>query len=239
MFSNLRSLVRQARAAIERAVYRAGAPATGKVDFGDLRNVRPVAEDFGFIRGMPVDRIYIEQFLERHREAICGSVLEAGDATYSRRFGDAINHQDIISITEGPAVTICDDLSRPGVLEPDKYDCIVLTQVLQYVWDLQTCAEQLHRSLKPGGTLLLTVPGISPVENAEADWFWAFNTAAIARLFEELFGSGNCQIQSFGNVFAATCFLQGVVTEDVDAAELAIHDPAYPVIIALKATKPA
>jgi glycosyltransferase involved in cell wall biosynthesis len=62
-------------------------PRIGAVDFGDLGSTRPISLDFGFDRGTPVDRYYVEGFLARHASDIRGRVLEIGDASYSRRFG--------------------------------------------------------------------------------------------------------------------------------------------------------
>ena len=36
----------------------------GHIDWGDLRSRAPVSRDWGFDRGKPIDRYYIEQFLE-------------------------------------------------------------------------------------------------------------------------------------------------------------------------------
>jgi hypothetical protein len=44
-------------------------------------------------------------------------------------------------------------------------------------------------------------------------------------------------IQSFGNVFAATTFLQGLALEEINQSNLEQHDPAYPVIVTLRARK--
>jgi hypothetical protein len=59
----------------------------GAVGFGSLRRTEPISRDFGFVRGGPVDRYYIEGFLSRHAGDIAGRVLEIGDDTYTRRFG--------------------------------------------------------------------------------------------------------------------------------------------------------
>src|SRR5262245_47647458 len=55
---------------------------------GDLSGLPPVTGDWGYSRGQPIDRFYIEQFLSRHRHDIRGHVLEIGDDSYTRRFGE-------------------------------------------------------------------------------------------------------------------------------------------------------
>jgi hypothetical protein len=62
-------------------------PPLGWVRFGNLRRVTPLSQEFGFDRGLPIDRYYIENFLAHHAEDIRGHVLEVRDATYTQRFG--------------------------------------------------------------------------------------------------------------------------------------------------------
>ena len=201
----------------------------------------PVSLDFGFDRGTPIDRVYIDDFIDRHRELIAGRALEVADAAYCRRFGgNRITVQDVLHIdASNPEATIVGDLSDPSVLPSDAFDCIVLTQTLHLIYDVRKAAEQLHRALKVGGTLLLTVPGITPLERGSwgAIWCWSFTRVSAGRLFGDLFGPENVEIEVFGNVFSATAFLQGLAVEEVDRRLLAPHDPAYPVIVAVRARK--
>jgi hypothetical protein len=62
-------------------------PRIGRVNFGDLRRTAPVSRWFGFDRGLPVDRRYIEGFLRRYSSDIRARVLEVGDSAYTLRFG--------------------------------------------------------------------------------------------------------------------------------------------------------
>jgi hypothetical protein len=48
--------------------------------FADLP-YEPLSDQYGFDRGTPVDRRYIEAFLRVHRDAIQGRVLEVQDNT--------------------------------------------------------------------------------------------------------------------------------------------------------------
>jgi SAM-dependent methyltransferase len=213
----------------------------GRVRLGDFAEPEPISMDFGWDRGTPIDRFYIESFLERNSEDIAGRVLEVGDDAYSRHYGgDRIALQDVLHVHEGnPAATIVGDMSEPGVLPGSVFDCIVLTQTLHLVYDMHAAVEQLHRALRPGGILLLTVPGISQIDRGEwgASWYWALTPAAVQRLLGDVFGSELVAVESHGNVFAATTFLQGLAVEEIDVRRLAPHDPAYPVIVTARALK--
>lgn len=55
--------------------------------WGNLRRREPFSAKYGFERGMPVDRIYIEDFLARHAADIRGAVLEVKNAECTSRLG--------------------------------------------------------------------------------------------------------------------------------------------------------
>jgi SAM-dependent methyltransferase len=213
----------------------------GVVRLGDLDRATPVSQDFGFDRGLPVDRYYIEAFLDRARADVHGRVLEVGDAAYSQRFGgDRIERQDVVHVHAGnPLATIVGDISRPGTLPRSAFDCIVLTQTLHLVWDMAAAVRELHAALKPGGVLLLTVPGISQIDRGEwgEQWYWALTPAAVRRLLGEVFGEEAVTVESHGNAYAATAFLQGLALQEVDPRKLDVLDEAYPVIVTAHATR--
>lgn len=244
--TTLRALLRAARRRFGRRAGNIDQPprrALGSVNLGDLGDVRPISDDFGFDRGTPIDRFYIERFLSDNAADIAGRVLEVGDDAYSRRFGGAqVTRQDVLHVSaRNPSATLVGDLSQAGTLPAATFDCLVLTQTLHLVYDMRAAVAQMQRSLKPGGVVLLTVPGISPIDRGEwgAGWFWSLTAASATRLFADVFGAVNVRVQSHGNVFAATAFLQGLAVEEIDTAKLAFHDPSYPVIVTVRAQKVA
>ncbi len=211
------------------------------VNFGDLGTVEPVSRDFGYDRGTPVDRVYIEAFLRRHSADIAGRVLEVGDDSYTRRFGAGqVQHCDILHVREGnPSATIVGDLSSTQLLPEAAFDCMIITQVLHLIYDMAAAVNEIHRGLKPGGVALVTVPAISQIARDEwgENWFWAVAPAGARRLFADVFGQERVHVEAFGNVFAATAFLQGVSAEEVDHRKLEAHDANYPVTVAVRAQK--
>jgi glycosyltransferase involved in cell wall biosynthesis/SAM-dependent methyltransferase len=216
-------------------------PALASANIADLARTRPISDEFGYDRGTPIDRIYIEDFLQRNNSSISGRVLEVGDDTYSRRFGaDRITKQDVLHITTGnPAATIVGDLSTKGLLPSGAFDCLVLTQTLHLVYDMRAAVQEMHRALRPGGVVLLTVPGITRIDRGQwgKDWFWSLTEVSARRLFAEVFGAENVTVESDGNVYAATLFLQGLAAEEADEAMLAAYDPCFPVLISVRAQK--
>jgi SAM-dependent methyltransferase len=216
-------------------------PPVGTVDFGDLRVLAPVSQEFGYDRGVPIDRYFIEQFLDKNRESIRDRVLEIGDDEYSKRFGaERVTSIDVLHVSEGnPKATLVADLTNAKNIESDRFDCVILTQTLQFIFDHRTALETLHRILKPGGTLLATVPGITKIPQDE--WgelcAWSYTKNSVTRLVAEAFPQSFLCVESKGNVLAATAFLQGLASRELSGDELDYVDPLYPVLISIKATK--
>jgi SAM-dependent methyltransferase len=211
------------------------------VRFGDLRRLRPISPNFGYDRGKPVDRRYIEDFLSRNTEDIRGRVLEVADDSYTVQYGGAhVTYSDILDIDESnPHATLVGDLAEGHNLPSEVFDCIVLTQTLQFVFDVHKAVMTLHRMLKPGGVLLLTVPGVSSIDRGEwgASWYWSLSPAALSRLLGVRFGEANISVTAYGNVLAAVAFLHGLAESELRPTELDAHDPQYPVIVAARAVK--
>ena len=220
-------------------------PAVRPVRFGTLRRLTPVSRKFGWDRGgLPVDRYYIERFLGLHARDITGRVLEARDDAYTRRFGGSnVTRADILHPTpDNPKATIVADLTCADQIPGDTFDCIVLTQVLPFIPDVQAAVRTLHRVLRPGGVVLATVPGISQIIRYDMDrWgdYWRFTSLSARRIFESAFPGGDVRVEAHGNVLAATAFLQGLSTRDLSPDELDYRDPDYEVLITVRAVKHA
>ena len=217
-------------------------PPTGMVNFGSLRRLKPISPAFGYDRGLPIDRYYLENFLAHHADDIKGRVLEIGDNSYTRKFGgDRVTKSDVLHIMEGNSeATIVGDLTSADHIPSDAFDCFVLTQTLHLIYDVKVALKTIHRILKPGGVLLATFPGISQIANDQWGdyWYWGFTTLSARRMFEEVFPTANLKIETYGNVLSATAFLQGVATQELSQQELDYRDRAYEVIIAVNAVKP-
>jgi len=234
-----------ARRTDPRAILRRFSPASTpipvRVDFGDFRRTRPLSRHFGYERGQPLDRAFVEAFLARHATDVRGRVLEVGDATYTRRFGGAaVTRSDVLHVHAGsPEATIVADLADAVHVPSDSFDCIVLTQTLHLIFDVSAAIRTLQRILAPGGVLLATVPGISQIDVGEwrDSWYWAFTPLSVRRLFDDNFPSPEVAIAGYGNVLVAIAFLEGLAAHELRADERETVDPAYPVSITIRAVK--
>jgi hypothetical protein len=216
-------------------------PSVGMVNFGSLRRLTPISRHFGYDRGRPIDRYYIENFLAHHADDIRGHVLEIGDASYTRQFGgDRVIKSDVLHVTEdNPEATIIGDLANAPQIPDNTFDCFILTQTLLCIYDLRAAMTTIYRILKPGGVVLATLPGMTQLSDDQwGDYFcWAFTSQSARRLFEEVFPKENIQVETFGNVLAAMAYLQGIAVEELRQSELDYRDPLYQLSITVRASK--
>src|SRR3954452_3362265 len=231
--SRIRSMVRKVLHAARRLRSSAG------LRICRIRSSRPLSPAYGYDRGTPIDRFYIETFLAGHSADIRGNVLEVGDDTYSRRFGgDRVRTQDVLHIHAGnTAATVVGDLASAGTLPKNAFDCIILTQTLQYIFDLHAAIRNLRQALRPGGVLLVTAPALSPIGADE--WrdshYWLFTPLSIERLLSSSFDHQKVTVSGLGNLYAATTFLHGAAVEEANKKKLDEVMPGYAVVICARA----
>jgi glycosyltransferase involved in cell wall biosynthesis len=218
-------------------------PPPGWVGFGDMRRLKPFSERWGRDRGLPIDRYFIEGFIGSNSGLIKGRVLEFGDDRYTRKFcSPAISARDIINLNKeaNPATTIAADIVNAPQIPSNRYDCIICTQTLQFIYDHKKAVETLYRILASGGSLLATFPGISPTSGTTWSryWCWSFTVLSAENMFREFFPPENVEVKAYGNLISAAGFLYGLSAEELTEEELGYHDPRYEILVTVKAVKP-
>ncbi|MDR1775223.1 MAG: class I SAM-dependent methyltransferase [Actinomycetes bacterium] len=211
-------------------------PQVGRVNFGDFSTTNPVGEVFGSNRGPAIDRYYIETFLNQYADLIHDDVLEIAEDRYASRFGGAaLRRVDTLGMPACETkTTIIGDLRGIPEIPDATYDCVILTQTLQFIFEAESALREVCRILKPGGTALITVPSISPISPSDRDlWgdYWRFTEQSMSGLLSRAFGKDSFRVSSYGNAYAATAFIQGLCIDDVDTAQLEHYDPIYPLVI--------
>ena len=204
-------------------------------------SLHPISRSFGLDRGKPIDRFYIDIFLEHHSYLIRGICCEISEDTYLRRYGVGVTDYLVFDFDRtNVKATIFGDLADPSALPENALDCFVLTQTLNFIFDIKSAVKGIHRMLKHNGVALVTVAGISQISRYDMErWgdFWRFTILSILTLFEEVFGKDNVDAQSYGNVLSAKSFLDGLCAEELTLEELLHVDPDYQIVITLKAFK--
>lgn len=225
--------------------YRLQSVPVGKVNFGGLRRLSPISAIFGKDRDLlTIERYYIEQFLAKNATDIKGRVIEMGDPTYIRKFGTAVTREEVMSYVEGnPDATIVADLTDAPHIPDNSFDCIIITQTLQMIFDVDKAIATLARILRPGGVVLCTSHGMTRVARREGvdDWgeYWHFTTQSKRRLFHAHFPRDHVQVSTVGNVFTCIANLHGLAASEIDQTELDTHDPNYEMLVLVRAVKPA
>jgi SAM-dependent methyltransferase len=217
-------------------------PDIGKANLGDFRRLQPFTRSFGYDRGQPIDRYYINQFLGKNSAAISGHVVEIGDDRYTRRFGTgAVTRSDVLDQDHPDSTpTIIADLTNADHVPSDTFDCIIITQTLQFIYDMNGAISTLYRILKPGGVLLASIPSLSAICRYDMDrWgdYWRLTSAAAHKLFAIFFRDENVQVEAHGNVLVAAAFLYGMAAEELTTEELNFKDRDLEVLITLRAVK--
>jgi SAM-dependent methyltransferase len=219
-------------------------PRAGTIDFGGFDRLTPVSQVFGYDRGLPIDRYYIEAFLAAHGADITGRCLELGDPGYITRFGQAVTRADVLHYVPGnPLATIVGDLTDAPHIPDDSFDCIIFTQTLQMIVDPDAALRTIHRILKPGGVALVTSAGIAKIGRklGRDDWgeYWHFTAQSLHLVTARVFGEENVRIGSHGNVMSACSFLQGLAAEELLPEHLDHNDEDFGVIITARLQKAA
>ena len=202
-----------------------------------LVSVQPVSEKFGFDRGLPIDRWYIEWFLSKTTSKMRNitRTLEVGEDIYSKKYFEKETQRDILCYEQGM------DLTKWETLPENVYDVFIATQVFNFIYDVKKAIGGAWRLLKEGGTLLATVAGnigqVSWTDMNDYGDYWRFTDLAIKRLMGEVFGDA-VEVEAFGNAAVATAFIQGLSVEDLpDKDILKDKDKAYSICIGIMATK--
>ena len=202
----------------------------------------PFARKYGMPIGTPVDRLYIEGFLERNASDIRGAVLEVLDSSYTHRFGGGlVSRADVLDASpDAPHATVRGNLETGVGLPLDIYDCFICTQTLSLIYDLRGAVKHARSLLRPEGVLLVSVPGISQQADPDREEFpdsWRFTKRSLRRLLEDEFGPAQVHVEAHGTLAVTASFLYGIPADQVDPSLLTPHDPDFEMVVCGRAVK--
>ncbi|MCI9108031.1 MAG: class I SAM-dependent methyltransferase [Lachnospiraceae bacterium] len=192
----------------------------------------PFSRRFGRERGTPVDRYYIEKFLESKSHLISGCVMEIGDNTYIKKYGEKVKESYVLHALGLGEEAIKGDLVTGEGIQEEMLDCFICTQTLQVIFDIESAIKNIYRSLKDNGTALITMHGISQLSISDYNrWgeYWRFTKKSVKLLFEKHFDE--VEVHSYGNVKVATALLYGLCMEDLNESDYMFNDEYYQMLI--------
>lgn len=215
-----------------------------------VRLIRPysandkfIGNDFGFSRGMPIDRWYIHQYFLDNAKLITGACLEFGELTYVNKYGSDVtkkvmfNYSNISRVSSGE---IRGDITIPSQLPELEFDCIVCVNVLNFIYDIKSALLGLGRMLKRNGVIVITVAGpvahISRYDMVRWGDFWRFTDRTIAQLVSEA-GLKVEDIKTYGNPLSCVTQINGYCVEDIGVDSLLPNHSDYQLVIGLVVRK--
>lgn len=213
------------------------------IDWGDFRRTHPISRSWGYDRGTPIDRRYIDDFLFAHASDVRGAVLEIQEDDFTLACGGCrVTDHAVLDIdASNDRATVLADLRKAPELASDTFDCVILTQTLHVVDDMRAALAECYRILRPGGVLLATFPAASRVclEYGQPGDYWRMTPAGARALFDSAFEPAHVSCEAFGNVLTNAAFLHGMSTAEVTDSEFDHTDPYFPVLTGVRARKSA
>lgn len=192
----------------------------------------PISRNYGSEFGKPIDRYYIEKFLENNRIYIKGDVIEIEDTRYTKRYGHSLKSCSALHVEE-MAGCLKGNLETGEGIEEGMADCLICTQTLQYIFHPENAAKNIWKMLKTGGTALITMPFLCQYFEGAHSWndYWRATPQCLRKILAEAFGEENVEAGSSGNVKTAVGFLYGLCYDDMNESDLEYNDKEYPVTV--------
>jgi SAM-dependent methyltransferase len=204
--------------------------------WGNLRRVTPFSSSYGFDRGTPVDRHYLDAFLYANRALITGRVLEVQMPGYTSKFGHGVEESHSVDIDPRFGATYTCDLAEAPQIPSDYYDCFLLPNTLPHLENLRPALRTMLRVTRPGGALLASAAGFLPLITDGED-LWRLSAQGWRRLLADEWPGCEIAVESHGNCLAAIAAMHGLAREELRAEELDADDPRYPVLVTIRCRK--
>jgi hypothetical protein len=187
---------------------------------------------YGFDRGTPIDRYYVDKFFTARRHRISGRVLEIQTTDHITRYGSDVIAADTLDINPSFHPTYCCDLANAAIVSTGAYDCFLLPNTLSFVRDLDAALREARRIVRPGGAILATVPAFVPL-TPDVEDYWHHSAEGWRIVAARVWPDCETRVESHGNCLAAAAAMYGVAVEELTPAELDVTDARYPVLVSI------
>lgn len=209
-------------------------PDVGSINWGDLRRPQPLCQFFGFMRGTPIDRYYLDRFVESIQAEVCGTTLEiGGEKANQESYG--FKHATEYRVLDLPGWSddIVGDATDPEAVADNSFDSIVIFNVLEHCEYPQVVVDNIYKWLKPGGRVFAMVPCAQRIHPTPRD-YWRPMPDGLRLMFKAF---QEQQVTTYGNVTTVIASFHGVAVEELTTGEMDFAHPDYPVIACIVARK--
>ena len=210
-------------------------PAAQHVDWGQLRRLHPICKGFGFSRGTPIDRYYLNQFVDEIRDRVVGKTVELGGVSSNADFYKWRHLTSFVTVDcrPGRGVDVVGDIHNADLLPPDSVDSVVAFNVLEHCEQPWVVVDNIRTWLRPGGHAFCMVPGAQRIHRMPLDC-WRPMPNAMQWMFRAF---AECQVHQYGSPASVVASYMGIAAEELSAEELDTAHPDYPAAICVAARK--
>lgn len=127
--------------------------------------------------------------------------------------------------------------SEPELAAAATVDWVVLDRALQWVPEMTDALDAVVGRLRPEAALVTFFTGTARAEPENRAPLWTVAPHAARRLHEECRDLERVAVEQYGNVTLALAWIYRLPADDLTERELATVDPAYPVLVAVTASK--
>jgi hypothetical protein len=207
-------------------MHAAISPRRGHVGLGDFgRHAPPLDQD-----EVSVYDALVRRFLRPRLDAFGGSGLVLGvDAEPG--------WADVLSAGANVEVFGATSGSEFELAAAENTDWVVLDRCLQMCPEMALALDEVVVRLRAGAGLVTFFTGIARAEPGDRAPLWSVAPYAARRLHEECRELERVEVDQYGNVTLALAWIYRLPAHDLTEGELAAVDPAYPVLVAVTASK--
>lgn len=203
-------------------------------------NDKPFSRRFGAERGVPIDRYYIEKFLDDNKKYIRGDVAEIAENTYTLKYGTDVKESYIYHVEGLNGAKRVNLETGEGITE-NSIDCLILTQTLQTIYNIDKAMKNIKKLLKKNGVALITLPGITQICIRDYNnWGdrWRFTDSVAKEMAVKAgFDLDKIEVKSFGNIKTCFALLYGLCLRDMKQEDFEYSDKQYQMVITVKLIK--
>ena len=209
----------------------------GAINFGDFKRLIPFCPEYGYTRGEPIDRYYLNKFIEEIRDDVVGNTLEIGGNRLNRRLYNFMRTTSYraLDLSGGAGVDIIGDAHDSHIVPYNSLDSIIIFNVLEHCERPWVVVENIYNWLKDGGKVFCVVPNAQRVHKTPKD-FWRPLPDAMDSLFAKFLIRKSI---SYGNPIATVGSMMGIAAEELSSEELDSVNNEYPVVTCVFAQKAA